>query len=101
MTRIRNRRRCCSAPGSATIVPLARLFPAHRSALPMLASILPFLAVRLQWKRLAWVDTLRSSPVTLVYSTGTIGVSAKLWQKGAHEFHFGGEINHLGTPEAN
>jgi len=23
------------------------------------------------------------------------------WQKGAHEFHFGGEINHLGTPEAN
>ncbi|HLJ16860.1 MAG TPA: hypothetical protein VKV15_20360 [Bryobacteraceae bacterium] len=76
--RIRNRRRCCSAPGSATIVPLARLFPAHRSALPMLASILPLLAVRLQCKRLAWVDTLRSSQVTLVYSTGTIGVSAKL-----------------------
>ncbi|MEO7145519.1 MAG: TonB-dependent receptor [Bryobacteraceae bacterium] len=23
------------------------------------------------------------------------------WQKGAHEFHFGGEINHLGTPQAN
>jgi hypothetical protein len=23
------------------------------------------------------------------------------WQKGSHELHFGGDINHLGTPEAN